>query len=108
MPTAVVGVVATGWFKIQLKEFWQIPIFLVMLACHAELGNTLNPGSNFLFLRENGLPFNLFGDAHFYFTYLILILVITVLFTLPLIVSLVAKKKKNKKFRQSVRQKVEF
>ena len=108
MPTAVVGVVATGYFKIELKDFWQIPLFLLMLACYAELGNTLNPGSNFLFLRQNGLPFNLFGDAHFYFTYAILILVIAVLFTSPVIISQVEKKNKTKKIRQSVREKVEF
>ena len=106
MPTAVIGVVATGYFKIKLEEFWQIFVFLIMLMCHAELGNTLVPGSNFLFLRENGLPFNLFGDAHFFFTYIVLVLIIGILFTAPIIIALIQKKKKQKKIRERVREKV--
>ncbi len=105
MPTAVVGVLATGYFKVKTEEIWQIFVFLIMLACYAEIGNTLVKGANFLFLRENGLPFNLFGNAHFFYTYIVLILILSVCFTLPIIVSGIVKKHKNSKFRNSVRQK---
>lgn len=103
MPTVVIGVVASGYFEIKLKDFWQIPIFLVVLMCHAELGNTLVPGSNFLYLRKSGLPFNLFGNAHFYFTYIVLVAVIAIVVITPLIIARIHKRNKEKKFRDSVR-----
>lgn len=104
MPTVVAGVLATGWFKIETKDVWQIPILLLMLVCWAELGNTLVPGSNFLYLRESGLPFNLFGNAHFYFTYLVLIFVLVIAFFLPIIISKIIKRKKFSHFRKMVFQ----
>ena len=107
MPTVVIGVVASGYFEIKLKDFWQIPLFLIVLMCHAELGNTLVAGANFLYLRESGLPFNLFGDAHFYFTYIVLVAIITILFTAPLIIKNIYQKHKDKKIRASVREIVE-
>ena len=106
MPTVVAGVLATGWFKIESKDFWQIPVLLVMLLCWAELGNTLVPGSNYLFLRENGLPFNLFGNAHFYFTYLVLVLAMAIAFFAPIVITKIVKRNKNKKFRNLVKQKL--
>lgn len=106
MPTVVIGVVASGYFEIKIQDFWQIPILLIMLVLYAGLGNYLVDGANFLYLRENGLPFNLFGSAHFYFTYAILILILSVLFTLPVILNEVHKKNRAKKFRKSVRQNV--
>ena len=106
MPTVVIGAVASGYFKVRFEELWQVPIFLVMLASYAEIGNTLIPGSNYLFLRENKLPFNLFGDAHFYLTYAVLLLAVAVSFILPVVLASVIKKRKIKKFRNSVRQKV--
>ena len=108
MPTVVVGVLSSGWFKININEFWQIPIFLIMLALYASLGNVLVEDANFLFLKENGLPFNLFNGAHFYYTYAVLLLILTVVFTLFTFVIGKVDKNKDKKFRNKVRQKVEF
>ena len=108
MPTVVIGVLASGYFKVRTEEFWQIPVLCVMLMCYAELGNTLNPGANFLFLRENILPFNLFGDAHFYLTYAVLLIVLFIVFTLPIFLTSAIRKKKMKKIRNRVRQSVEF
>jgi len=107
MPTVVAGVLATGWFKIGMKEFWQIPIGLVLLVCWAELGNTLVPGSNYLYLRESGLPFNLFGNAHFYFTYAVLLVIMAIAFFSPIIIIRLIKRQTNKKMRKSVHQNVE-
>lgn len=104
MTTVVAGVLATGWLKVKSSESWQIPVLLIMLLCWAELGNTLVSGSNFLFLRENGLPFNLFKGAHFYFTYLVLILILTVAFFFPIVLSKIIKRQKNKYFRKEARQ----
>lgn len=106
MPTVVAGVVASGYFEIKLEEFWQIPLFLLFLMAYAELGNTLVEGANFLFLRENGLPFNLFEGKHFMLTYLVLVAIISVIFTLPVIIVAVVKKNKAKKYRLIVRQNV--
>lgn len=103
MPTVVAGVLATGWLKIDSKDFWQIPVLLLMLLCWAELGNTLVPGSNYLFLRENGLPFNLFGNAHFYFTYLVLVAIMVVVFFAPIVIAKIIRKKNGSKIRKSVR-----
>lgn len=107
MPTVVLGVLASGWYKVKKSDIWQVPLFLLFLACYAELGNTLVPGSNYLFLRENGLPFNLF-NAHFYLTYLILLVVITIVVVLAMELPTIKKNRDNKKFRRSVRQNLEL
>lgn len=106
MPTVVAGVLATGYFKIDSRDYWQIPVLMLFLLCWAECGNTFVPGSNYLFLRENGLPFNLFPGAHFYFTYLVLVLVLIIVFFAPILITKAVQKHKNKKIRQIVRQKL--
>ena len=93
--------------KVKKSDIWQVPLFLLFLACYAELGNTLVPGSNYLFLRENGLPFNLF-NAHFYLTYLVLLVVITIVVVLAMELPSIKKNRDNKKFRRSVRQNLEL
>ena len=105
MPTVVVGVLATGWLEIKMEDFWQIPLFLLALAGYASIGNALVPEENFLYLKENGLPFNLFGSAHFYFTYAVLLAVLAVVFIALMWGILKANKQKNAKFRNMVRQK---
>lgn len=106
MPTVVIGVVASGYFKVKAEEIWQIPLFLLFLMAYAELGNTLVEGANFLFLRENGLPFNLFKGQHFYLTYLVLVAIISVLFISPILIAAHVKKARAKKYRVYVRQNV--
>lgn len=81
-----VACVATGYFKITLKDFWQIPIMLVLLVAHASLGNYFCKDQNFLFLRENGLPFNLFPNNSHIYTYFILVLFLFSLTYIPIIV----------------------
>ena len=105
MPTVVVGVLATGWLELKIEEFWQIPLFLIFLASYASIGNALVPGENFLFLKENGLPFNLFGTKHFYYTYAVLLAILAVLFITLMWGILKVNKQKVKRFRNKVRQK---
>jgi len=107
MPTVVVGVLATNYIQIKSQDLWQIPIILVMLALYASLGNLLVPEANFLFLKENGLPFNLFGNAHFYFTYAVLLIILTIIFVLIMIFTSKVNLKKEQNFRNKVRQKVD-
>lgn len=96
MVTVVTACISTGYFKIELKDTWQVPIVLILIAANACLGNLLCPDQNFLFLRENGLPFNLFPGLHFYFTYAVLVLVITIIVYAPLIIFTLKRKKKYK------------
>lgn len=98
MVTVVTSCVATGYFEIKLKETWQIPIILVLLIAHASLGNYFCKDQNFLFLRENGLPFNLFpGHSHLY-TYIILVLFLTTITIVPLLIIQYFKNKHKYKY----------
>ena len=98
MVTVVTSCVATGYFEINLKETWQIPIMLVLLIAHASLGNYFCKDQNFLFLRENGLPFNLFpGHSHLY-TYIILVLFLTTITIVPLLIIQYFKNKHKYKY----------
>ena len=108
MPTVVIGVVATGWAEVKAEDLWQVPIFLLALAGYASIGNALIKDANFLFLVENGLPFNLFGTAHFYWTYLVLIAILSLIFLGLMCLGGYSRRLKNKKFRVSVIQKVVF
>jgi len=103
MPTVVAGVLASGYFKIKSEDLWQIPVLCIMLVLWSSLGNALVPGANYLYLKSNGLPFNLFGNAHFYWTYLVLVIIMAVVFFTPIIVSKIVSKCKMKKIRDKVR-----
>lgn len=95
MVSVVTACVATGYFKLQLKEFWQAPIGLLLIVANASLGNYLCPGQNYLFLKENGLPFKLFPGHSFMYTYFILILVITIIVLVPVLVFDLKSRKKG-------------
>ena len=70
---------------------------MFIIALWSSLGNALVDGANFLYLKENGLPFTLFG-LHFYFTYFILVLVCSVVAITPFAISEHIKKKKRTSF----------
>lgn len=82
MPTVVIACISTGYFKVRFKDFWQAYVGLSLLVAWSSLGNYLIEGANYLYLVENGLPFTLFG-AHFYWTYLVLVFVISVVTITP-------------------------
>ena len=101
MPTVVLGALCSNTMKIELKKIWQLPVALVVLVAYASLGNLLVPGANFMYLKENGLPFNFFpGHSHIY-TYLIVGVILIVLFLLPFIISSLVKKHKQKKLENN-------
>lgn len=98
MSTVVVSAIATKHFEIKLKESWQIPVVLALVIINASIGNLLCPTKNYLFLRENGLPFNLFpGHSHLY-TYAILVLVLIIITYTPLFIINHFKNKKENKY----------
>ena len=98
MFTVVVGVVATKYISIELKNLWQVPIVLILVIANASLGNYLCPNKNFLFLRENALPFDLFPGYSHYYTYSVLVFIIAVVVMIPVLVIHYIKKKKSYKY----------
>ncbi len=86
---------ATGYFKIKIRDSWQIPIMLVLLVGHASLGNYFCKNQNFLYLRENGLPFNLFPNFSHIYTYFVLVLLLLFLTYMPIIVLHFIRKPKS-------------
>ncbi len=97
LSTAVIACIADGYFKVSVKDFWQAYVGMFIIALWSSLGNALVEGANFLYLKENGLPFTLFG-LHFYFTYFILVLVCSVVAITPFAISEYIKKKKRTSF----------
>lgn len=87
MPTVVIACLATGYFKPRVKDFWQAFVGIILLAGWSMIGNSFIDGANYLYLMENGLPFDLFGFMNWQYsyllTYLILIIVIALLSITP-------------------------
>lgn len=71
MPTVVVACVATGYFKVRSKDFWQVFIGLALLAGWSMIGNSVIDGANYLYLMSNGLPFDLFKFMNWKYSYLL-------------------------------------
>lgn len=95
MPTVVFACLASGYFKVRVKDFWQAFLGIFMLAGWSMIGNSVIEGANYLYLMENGLPFNLFpGHSHLY-TYTILVLVIALISITPFYVYEKIKKRKT-------------
>lgn len=98
MSTVVIACIASGYYKIKLKDSWQIPIMIGFLMAHATLGNIICKTTNFLYLKENGLPFNLFpGYTHIY-TYFIVLLFLTFITYIPLLLIRYLKLRKKPKY----------
>ena len=58
MPTVVIACLATGYFKVKVKDFWQPVLGIFLIAGWSMIGNLLVKDANFLYLMKNGLPFN--------------------------------------------------
>ena len=82
-----------GDFKFTASNIYLIPIFMLILACWAEFGNTLF-GTNFMYIRENGLPFTIIPGHHL-FTYALIAVLIFSLMYLPFIIKYIKSKNKN-------------
>ena len=87
MPTVVIACIATGYFKVRVKDFWQAFIGILLLAGWSMIGNSLVDGANYLYLMENGLPFDLFSFMNWKYSYLltytVLIVIISLISILP-------------------------
>ena len=73
-----------GDFKFTASNIYFIPIFMILLACWAEFGNTMF-GTNFMYIRENGLPFKIFPGHHL-FTYAFIAFIIFFAMYIPFII----------------------
>ena len=80
-----------GDFKFTATNIYLIPIFMILLACWAEVGNTIF-GTNFMYIRENGLPFTILPGHHL-FTYTLILIVIIISMYLPFIIKYFKNKK---------------
>lgn len=97
LATVVIACIADGYFTVRVKNFWQAYLGMFLIALWSSLGNLLVDGANFLYLKENGLPFTLFG-LHFYFTYFVLVVVCSVVAISPFAIAEHIKKKKRTPF----------
>ena len=103
MPTVVIACIASGYFKVKVKDFWQAFIGIILIACWSMIGNFLVEGANFLYLMENGLPFDLFSflnwEYSYTLTYVVLVAVIAIISISPFyIYERLNKKKEDKSF----------
>lgn len=95
LPTVVICYLVTRAPKYGWKNIAEVPIVLGVLCGWASIGNAIFPEQNFMFLKHNGLPFNLFGDAHFIWTYLVMAVIIVGLVAAVYFISKAIKKRKQ-------------
>jgi len=86
LPTVAVAFVAIKQVKITVLDMIIIPIMLVCLAGWAWIGNILVPGANFMYIKESGLPFNLFPGHNFLWTYIIIMIIALASIYIPAII----------------------
>lgn len=97
LPTVTICYLASRKPKYTWKSVLEVPIFLAVLCGWASIGNAIFPEQNFMYLRENGLPFNFFPNASFIWTYLIIgIIIIALTFSVYYLVKYIKKKKSLK------------
>lgn len=97
LPTVVICYIASRRPKYSWKSILEVPIVLGVLCGWASIGNAIFPEQNFMYLRKNGLPFNLFGDAHFIWTYLVMaIIIVTLVAATYFIIKAIKKRKQSK------------
>lgn len=103
MPTVVIACIASGYFKVRVKDFWQAFVGVILIACWSMVGNLLVEDANYLYLMKNGLPFDLFAFLNWQYsytlTYVVLVAVISVISISPFyIYERLQKKKVDKSF----------
>lgn len=95
LPTVTICYIASRKPKYTWKSIIEVPIFLAILCGWASIGNAIFPEQNFMYLKKSGLPFNLFGDAHFMWTYLVIAIILVGLVTITYFIIKSIKKRKN-------------
>lgn len=103
MLTVVMACIATGYYKVRVKDFWQAFLGIFLIACWSMIGNLLVEDANYLYLMENGLPFDIFAFLNWEYSYLldyvILVGVIALVSIMPFyIIDKVKMKKEDKSF----------
>lgn len=103
MPTVVIACIASGYFKVRVKEFWQAFVGIFLLAGWSMIGNSVIEDANYLYLMGNGLPFDLFAfinwDYSYLLTYAVLVLIIAIISISPFyIYEKIKKKNKDNSF----------
>lgn len=86
LPTIAVAFVAIKQIKMTILDMVVIPIMLVCLAGWAWVGNTLLPDANFMYIKYNGLPFNMFPGHHFLWTYFVLMVIALASIYIPVLI----------------------
>ncbi len=97
LPTVVICYLASRRPKYTIFSVIEVPIVLAVLCGWASIGNAIFPDQNFMFLKQNGLPFNFFPGHSFYFTYLVVGVIIIALVAAVYVCIRLAKKKKSAK-----------
>lgn len=107
LPTVVICYLTTKKPKYTWKSILEVPVVLAVLCGWASIGNKIFPDQNFMYLKRNGLPFNLFGDAHFLWTYAVVgVIIIGIVAAVYFIVRAQKKKKLLKNNSTSKQQSV--
>ena len=107
LPTIVICYVASRKPKYTWKSILEVPIVLGVLVGWASIGNAIFPNQNFMYIKQNGLPFNLFPNHHFIWTYLVIaIILIGLVAATYFIVKAIKKKNQNKQVEQKSIEKV--
>lgn len=91
---------ATGGFKLRIKDCWQPIVGVVILIGWAMLANKVffkDYNTNYMYLERNALPGNLGGD-HYFLIYCIIFLVMwMMIFGIPELYRLISQKRQAKK-----------
>lgn len=91
--TVAMYYIATKKVVLTYKSVAETAIFMLLLACYAELGNTIFKTTNFMFIRQNGLPFKVFPGSHIFTYMLLFVLVYGSLFGVVAIKNAIKKKR---------------
>lgn len=73
--TVAMYYIGTKKVSLTYKSVAETAIFMLLLGCYAEVGNTIFGNTNFMFIRQNGLPFKILPGSHI-FTYIILFVLV--------------------------------
>ena len=89
--------VAVGRIEFDIKKIYRPIIATAALVVYAAMANAwFEPGSNHMYLNENPLDFNLFGNAHHMFMFALIFFIGLVGIYSPSLIALIRSRKKNK------------
>ena len=92
----VICYIASRKPKYNWVDILLVPVWLGVMCGWSSLGNFCNPGHNYMYIQESGLPFTFFPNAHFLWDYLIIGLILIALCALAYFTFYIIKKHKQK------------